>query len=55
MTQGAVMAFQHDHGLTVDGIPGPVVWHTLIASALAGEPGALLQLRPRPPLRARRT
>ena len=30
MTQGAVMAFEADHGLTTDGIPGPIVWHTLI-------------------------
>ncbi len=37
MTQGAVMAFEHDHGLAVDGIPGPVVWHTLIRSALQGD------------------
>jgi peptidoglycan hydrolase-like protein with peptidoglycan-binding domain len=34
MTQAAVMAFQHDHSLVVDGIPGPVVWHTLIKAAL---------------------
>ena len=31
MTQAAVMAFEADHGLTVDGIPGPIVWHTLIS------------------------
>ncbi len=37
MTQGAVMAFQHDQGLTVDGIPGPHVWHALIAATL--QPG----------------
>jgi peptidoglycan hydrolase-like protein with peptidoglycan-binding domain len=37
MTQGAVMAFESDHGLDVDGIPGPIVWHTLISSALKGE------------------
>jgi len=37
MTQGAVMAFQADHGLGVDGIPGPVTWHTLIKAALAGD------------------
>jgi hypothetical protein len=37
MTQGAVMAFQADHGLAVDGIPGPTTWHTLIQAALAGQ------------------
>ena len=37
MTQGAVMAFQHDHGLTVDGIPGPMTWHTLIKAAMAND------------------
>ena len=37
MTQGAVMAFEADHGLTTDGIPGPVVWHTLISAALHNE------------------
>jgi L,D-transpeptidase catalytic domain/Putative peptidoglycan binding domain len=38
MTQGAVMAFEHDEGLAVDGIPGPQVWHALISAALAGKP-----------------
>jgi hypothetical protein len=37
MTQAAVMAFEHDHSLDVDGIPGPIVWHTLIESALQGD------------------
>src|SRR5262249_31555138 len=37
MTQGAVMAFQSDHGLAVDGIPGPTTWHTLIRAALAND------------------
>jgi hypothetical protein len=37
MTQAAVMAFESDHGLAVDGIPGPVVWHTLIKAAIDGE------------------
>jgi hypothetical protein len=37
MTQGAVMAFQSDHGLAVDGIPGPTTWHTLISAALKRE------------------
>ena len=30
------MMFQHDHGLTVDGIAGPQVWHAAIADAVAG-------------------
>jgi hypothetical protein len=37
VTRGAVMMFQHDHELTVDGIVGPQVWHAAIADALAGE------------------
>jgi lipoprotein-anchoring transpeptidase ErfK/SrfK len=30
MVKGAVMAFEADHGLAVDGIPGPEVWSTLL-------------------------
>jgi lipoprotein-anchoring transpeptidase ErfK/SrfK len=37
ITRGAVMMFEHDHGLTVDGFAGPHVWRTLIADALAGK------------------
>jgi hypothetical protein len=37
ITRGAVMMFQHDHGLTVDGIAGPNVWHAVIADAIAGK------------------
>jgi hypothetical protein len=37
VTRGAVMMFQHDHGLTVDGIAGPNVWHAVIADAIAGK------------------
>jgi hypothetical protein len=37
LTQGAVMAFQHDHGLSVDGIPGPQTWHTLIKASLEND------------------
>jgi hypothetical protein len=37
ITRGAVMMFQHDHGLTVDAIAGPEVWHALIADAVAGK------------------
>ena len=36
ITRGAVMMFQHDHHLTVDGIAGPKVWHAVIADAIAG-------------------
>lgn len=32
ITQGAVMAFEADHGLTVDGLAGPVVWRALTAA-----------------------
>jgi hypothetical protein len=37
MTQGALMAFQNDHGLTADGLPGPDVWRTLIQAAIDGK------------------
>jgi peptidoglycan hydrolase-like protein with peptidoglycan-binding domain len=37
VTRGAVMMFQHDHDLTVDGIVGPDVWHAVIADAVAGK------------------
>lgn len=40
MTQGAVMSFEHDHGLSVDGIAGPLVWHSLISAAMNGDPVA---------------
>jgi peptidoglycan hydrolase-like protein with peptidoglycan-binding domain len=36
ITRGAVMLFQHKHGLTVDGLPGPLFWQSLIANAIAG-------------------
>jgi lipoprotein-anchoring transpeptidase ErfK/SrfK len=35
MTQGAVMAFQDAHDLTVDGIAGPAVWRALLRDAVA--------------------
>jgi peptidoglycan hydrolase-like protein with peptidoglycan-binding domain len=35
MDQGAVMAFQSDHGMKMDGIAGPQVWSALVA-AVAG-------------------
>jgi hypothetical protein len=35
MTQGALMAFQNDHGFTtVDGQAGPIVWKSLITAVL---------------------
>ncbi len=32
ITRGALMAFQSDRGLTVDGLPGPDVWSALFAA-----------------------
>ncbi len=32
ITRGALMAFQSEHGLTVDGLPGPTVWSALFAA-----------------------
>jgi len=37
ITRGAVMMFQDEHQLAVDGIAGPKVWHTLLADAVAGK------------------
>ncbi len=34
---GAVMAFQADHGLALDGIIGPAVWHAMFAALTKGE------------------
>jgi peptidoglycan hydrolase-like protein with peptidoglycan-binding domain len=34
---GAVMAFESDHGLTMDGIAGPEVWNALLAAVAAGQ------------------
>jgi peptidoglycan hydrolase-like protein with peptidoglycan-binding domain len=36
MTKGAVMAFENDHGITADGVAGPMTWRALIAAAAAG-------------------
>jgi len=36
ITRGAVMMFEDEHGLAVDGIAGPHVWHALLADVLAG-------------------
>jgi peptidoglycan hydrolase-like protein with peptidoglycan-binding domain len=35
--QGAVMMFEDDHDLDVDGIAGPQVWHAVIADAISGK------------------
>ena len=37
VTQGAVMAFEADHGLGTDGVAGPQVWGALLAAAAAGQ------------------
>ena len=34
--QGAVMAFESDHGMTMDGIAGTSVWHALFKAVAAG-------------------
>jgi hypothetical protein len=34
MMEGALMAFETDHGMTADGQPGPVVWKALINAVL---------------------
>jgi len=36
ITRGAVMMFEHDHGLAVDGSAGAEVWHALFLDAAAG-------------------
>jgi peptidoglycan hydrolase-like protein with peptidoglycan-binding domain len=36
ITKGAVMAFESDHNLKTDGLPGPAVWSQLLADAAAG-------------------
>lgn len=38
IVRGAVMQFQHEHGLTVDGFAGHDVWQALVADAIAGRP-----------------
>jgi peptidoglycan hydrolase-like protein with peptidoglycan-binding domain len=37
ITRGAVMKFENTHGLTVDGLAGPTVWHALLSDAIAGK------------------
>jgi peptidoglycan hydrolase-like protein with peptidoglycan-binding domain len=38
--QGAVMAFESDHGLALDGIAGAAVWHALFKAVAAGRQNA---------------
>lgn len=38
MVQGAVMAFEADHGLSTDGIAGPQVWSDLLAATTSTSP-----------------
>jgi peptidoglycan hydrolase-like protein with peptidoglycan-binding domain len=35
--KGAVMAFQSDHNLTMDGVVGPEVWTTLLSAVASGQ------------------
>lgn len=37
ITRGAVMMFEHDHGLAADGLAGTNVWAALIADSIAGK------------------
>jgi hypothetical protein len=36
VTQGAVMRFEQEHGMAIDGVAGPQVWRALIRDDLAG-------------------
>jgi hypothetical protein len=36
ITRGAVMMFEHDHSLAVDGLPGQRVWQALLSDAIEG-------------------
>ncbi len=38
--QGAIMAFESDHLMTMDGIAGPAVWHALFKAVAAGQQNA---------------
>jgi hypothetical protein len=37
LTKGAVMKFENENGLPVDGEPGPAVWRKMMAAAIAGK------------------
>ena len=53
ITRGAVMTFEHQHGLAVDGIAGPMVWHALLSDILDGRrlgaPYSYVYVRQKPP------
>ena len=36
ITRGAVITFERENGLAVDGIAGPMVWHALLGDVIAG-------------------
>jgi len=38
IVQGAIMMFQDEHHLSVDGLPGPEVWKKLLKDAVDGKP-----------------
>jgi peptidoglycan hydrolase-like protein with peptidoglycan-binding domain len=37
IVKGAVMAFENDHGITMDGVPGPAVWRALFRAEAKGQ------------------
>ncbi len=37
MTKGALMAFENDHNMTADGVPGPDVWRALMQAVISGK------------------
>ena len=37
ITKGAIMKFENEHELTVDGLAGPTVWRALLGNAIAGK------------------
>jgi hypothetical protein len=37
IVKGAVMKFENENNITVDGLAGAAVWHTLLADAIAGK------------------
>jgi hypothetical protein len=39
ITRGALMMYEHDHGLAVDGLAGPQVWRALLAGAINARRG----------------
>jgi hypothetical protein len=37
MTKGALMAFENDHNMTADGVPGADVWRALMGAVISGK------------------